>query len=456
MKRIQFAVFFTCLFISLNIKGQQNHFIYIQADNKQPFYVKLDKKLYSSTASGYLVVAKLKAGPYNFVIGFPKNEWPEQYIRCTVEDRDLGYLLKNFGERGWGFFNLQLLNVLMADNNEKKAEVVENVKSDAFSNMLSSVVNDPTITQNELVKEELKKTNKDELKTQPVVVSLPAQDKSLEKSKPQSLVVSLPGKDKTEQALKMSSSIISAPIQSKLAEKPKASFTNVSAPVKTEIVELPKVDPVIIRASIVKKIINKTADGMEMVYIDTADEVSDTIRIFIPADKIAGEKIQANVETVKEPKEQLKIKETSPLPVLPEEKKKDNKFIEMELPDPGKKINKVKPESAAQQAISKTAMINSDCKNFATNDDFLKLRKKMAGEENPEDMIIAAKKMFKNKCFTSEQIKNLSVLFLKDSGKYSFFDAAYPYVSDSQNYTLLEGQLTDNYYINRFKVMIRH
>ena len=158
MKRIQFAVFFTCLFISLNIKAQQNHFIYIQADNKQPFYVKLDKKLYSSTASGYLVVAKLKAGPYNFVIGFPKNEWPEQYIRCTVEDRDLGYLLKNFGEQGWGFFNLQSLNVLMADNNEKKAEVVENVKSDAFSNMLSSVVNDPAITQNELVKEELKKT----------------------------------------------------------------------------------------------------------------------------------------------------------------------------------------------------------------------------------------------------------------------------------------------------------
>ena len=116
-----------------------------------------------------------------------------------------------------------------------------------------------------------------------------------------------------------------------------------------------------------------------------------------------------------------------------------------------------KPDSIKQELQQqRPAMINSDCKNFATNEDFLKLRKKMAGEENPEDMIIAAKKMFKNKCFTSEQIKNLSVLFLKDSGKYSFFDAAYPYVSDSQNYTLLEGQLTDNYYINRFKVMIRH
>lgn len=456
MKHIQFGLFFTCLFISLNIKAQQNHFIYIQADNKQPFYAKLDKKLYSSTASGYLVVAKLKTGAYNFVIGFPKNEWPEQYIHCTVEDKDLGYLLKNFGDKGWGFFNLQSLNVLMADNNEKKADVVADVKSDAFSNMLSSVVNDPTIKQNEPVKEEIKKIVKEEVKTQPAVVSLTVQDKAVEKSEPQSSVAALPGKEKIEQAPKVSSPIISSPIHSKLTEETKALSTIVSVPAKNEIVELPKIDPVIIRASIVRKIINKTPEGMEMVYIDTANAVQDTIRIFIPVDKIVADGIQAKVETKIEPQEQAKAKETSPLPVLKEEKKKDHKFIEMELPDPAKKINKIKSDSAAQQAILKTVMINSDCKNFATDLDFLKLRKKMAGEENPEDMIIAAKKMFKNKCFTSEQIKNLSVLFLKDSGKYSFFDAAYPYVSDSQNYTLLEGQLTDNYYINRFKVMIRH
>ena len=48
---------------------------------------------------------------------------------------------------------------------------------------------------------------------------------------------------------------------------------------------------------------------------------------------------------------------------------------------------------------------NSDCKDFATENDFLKLRKKMAAENNTDAMIIAAKKYFKSRCFTTEQIK---------------------------------------------------
>jgi Domain of unknown function (DUF4476) len=101
-------------------------------------------------------------------------------------------------------------------------------------------------------------------------------------------------------------------------------------------------------------------------------------------------------------------------------------------------------------------MINSDCKNFAMEDDFLKLRKKMVTKDVDDEMILIAKKVFKVKCFTVEQVKNLSVLFLKDSGKYAFFDMAYPFVADSHNYYILKNQLTETYYINRFQVMIRH
>ena len=46
--------------------------------------------------------------------------------------------------------------------------------------------------------------------------------------------------------------------------------------------------------------------------------------------------------------------------------------------------------------------------------------------------------------------------FLKDIGKYNFFDMAYPFVSDSHNFGNLQGQLSDSYYISRFQVMIRH
>jgi hypothetical protein len=112
------------------------------------------------------------------------------------------------------------------------------------------------------------------------------------------------------------------------------------------------------------------------------------------------------------------------------------------------KVEAVKP------APSKKIMVNSDCKNFASQDDFIKLRKKMIGENNDDDMVTVARKVFKTRCFTVEQIKNLGVLFLKDEGKYKLFDAAYPFVSDSGNFSTLQSLLTEEYYINRFNAMI--
>jgi hypothetical protein len=397
MKHLQYALFLICLFFSLNLKAQQNHFIYIQTDNKQAFYVKLDKMVYSSTTSGYIVIPKLKTGSYSFVIGFPKNEWPEQNIRCSVEDKDLGYLLKNFGDKGWGLFNLQSLTVLMAEDTGKKGIAVD-LKSDAFSNMLSLVVNDSTIKQNEEAKEEIKKP-----------------------------VVEIAKKEDT-------------PI--------------VENPVKDKVIETPKPEIMTTQVLIAKKLTKKTADGVEMVYIDTEGGIQDTVNIFIPDKEIVDTALVKPSKAIKV--KETKPKETESVALPSEEKQKDSKFLEMELPNPNTTVKEAKSDTAVQQGISVSSITNADCKSFATNDDFLKLRKKMAAADNPEDMISLAKKVFKSKCFATEQVKNLSVLFLKDAGKYDFFDAVYPFVSDSKNFETLESQLTDSYYIKRFKVMIKN
>lgn len=80
----------------------------------------------------------------------------------------------------------------------------------------------------------------------------------------------------------------------------------------------------------------------------------------------------------------------------------------------------------------------------------------MAARETEEDMILEAKKYFKTRCFTSAQIKNLSTLFLNDDSRYQFLDTAYRYVSDAENYSMLQNQLKDDYYINRFRAMLRN
>lgn len=71
-------------------------------------------------------------------------------------------------------------------------------------------------------------------------------------------------------------------------------------------------------------------------------------------------------------------------------------------------------------------------------------------------MILEAAKIFKTKCFTSLQLKNLSALFLNDAGKYNFFDIAYKYVLDAENFTSLQSELKDQYYIDKFKAMPRY
>ena len=55
--------------------------------------------------------------------------------------------------------------------------------------------------------------------------------------------------------------------------------------------------------------------------------------------------------------------------------------------------------------LQKYSMINSDCKNFASDDDFLKLRKKMAAEDNDDDMITLQRKYLKQNVLPLSRLK---------------------------------------------------
>ncbi|MEO6404614.1 MAG: hypothetical protein ABIY51_12495 [Ferruginibacter sp.] len=101
MKTLSFLLVFSLT--TLLSKAQQNYFVYLQTDNKQTFYIKLNDQLYSSSASGYLVIPKLQNGLYNLSVGFPKAEWPEQVIALNINNKDEGFLLKNFNEKVGAF-----------------------------------------------------------------------------------------------------------------------------------------------------------------------------------------------------------------------------------------------------------------------------------------------------------------------------------------------------------------
>ena len=164
---------------------------------------------------------------------------------------------------------------------------------------------------------------------------------------------------------------------------------------------------------------SSTTAGIGLVFLDIlSDQVTDTVRILIPPDVKKTTPVQSNIE--------------------------EKKFLDIPPAD-----------SAGKQPIANGAVKNNNCKAVATEDDFYKLRKKMAGEKNDDDMISEARRTFKTKCFSTVQIRNLSTLFLTDESKYKFFDGAYQYVSDLESFSTLQSTLKEEYYINRFKAMLR-
>jgi hypothetical protein len=364
------------LLISIMAKAQKYQFVYLQTDNKQPFYVKIKDKVLSSSQSGYLVIPKLLAGDYAIKVGFPKDQWPQQSFNVNIANADAGYLLKNFAEKGWGLYNMQTMEIVMngaAATKDKTA--AEN--DDAFAATLSGATN------TELT-----------VKKAPVVE--PA--KQVEKK---------------------------TAVEKVVANKATSSIQKLST--------------------------ENEADGKSIVYAINTNNVIDTVTVFIPAETVVvKEAVAKKAEPIKKATE------------------KKEKFLDIEMQNPNttiadksKAVEKTEPtpvvETAATKSVDKPLVaFNSDCRAFATEDDFYKGRKKMAVEDNDEGMVDAAKKFLKLKCYSVEQIKNLSQLFLNDAGRYNFFDAAYPHTSDSQNFGSLQTLLKETYYVNRFKAMIRN
>ncbi len=393
------------LFISFAANAQQNYFVYVQTDNKQPFYIKLKEKLMSSSAAGYLVIPKLTTGNYELLVGFPKDQWVHQTFNIAIGTTDAGYLLKNFGEKGWGLYNIQTMEISM--NGAPAPTITKSVTEtdDVFAATLSGAANTNLSVSKENIPVLAKET--------PTLETTPS-----------------PLKSSTKSVIKKLKTI-------------------------------------------------KEDNGKTVVYTDKHDNNLDTISIFIPTENKTIDKSNEDIETVKtaaiKDKKFLDIEMTNPNANAEEKNEAIQKEESVSTPIVEPVIKNEEPVSTPivvnnekkEEPVStpyvepvvkteKTKLtFNSDCKANATEDDFLKARRKMVAEDNDDNMVDAVKKIFKLKCFTVEQIKNLSALLLNDAGKYKLFDAAYPFTSDTQNFANLQLLLKDEYFITRFKAMIR-
>lgn len=468
MNKLLLSLFF--FGVAVTAAAQKVYFVYLQSEQEQAFFVKLNEKVHSSSASGYLILSKLKDSSYTISIGFPQNKWPEQRFIIDIKTKDHGFLVKNFGDKGWGLFDMQSLAVQMSLTTVNK-EINNTVKKpvSAFTDILAKAADDSTLRERPVVakaeekKPEIKiteETKKEKVEVKPVIVT-PGVIKT-EESKP---VVKTEELAKKEEIKPVVADTVLATVKDTKVESINEPVT-IKPPVieekpvvKTEepptgaikerqagaLTDNPLVKEEVYKKSVVvRKGESSTTEGFGLTFIDEfANGSKDTIRILIPNPKPVAGQVKA------EPKQEKKFLEiTSDTPVV-------SKEIIQSAKEEVKQEAATKQNNQAEVVAEKTPVVSA-CKEVAAESDFLKLRKNMASAETDDDMIDEAKKYFKSKCFATSQIKNLSTLFLNEAGKYKFFDLAYQYASDPVNFRSLESELKDEYYINRFKAMLRN
>ncbi|MGQ0740025.1 MAG: DUF4476 domain-containing protein [Bacteroidota bacterium] len=424
---------FSFLIFSFAASSQKVYFIYLQSESGQPFYVKLNERIHSSSASGYLILSKLLDSTYNFTIGFPANKWPEHNFIVSVNRKDQGFLLKDFGEKGWGLFNLQSLGVQMpvAGPPETRSSVnTDNKDVSVFTKVLSKAADDPAIKEKPVIQPKT-----EEKKLEPSIAEVEKKEEpKIEKTE---TTPAKPAEEapvaKKEQGLQIIKDTVETRKESEIIVQPVVQKEAPAVEIKEQVQKAPeenKAEPVVYKRSVVKrKSESSTTEGFGLVFIDESDDGNaDTIRLLIPNPKTA-------------------------LTAPKEEPKEEKKFLEISVSDSTDKAIEARP--VTEEKVTAEKIKKNNCPGVADESDFFKVRKRMAAEDNEDNMVGEAKKYFKTKCFTTLQLKNLGSLFLSDESRYKFFDMAYFYVSDIENFFSLESELKDPYYINRFKAMLR-
>lgn len=411
----RWCCFLLFLCLGMAAAAQQNYYAYLQTDDNAPFYVKLNDQVISSAESGYLILPGLVDSTYRFSIGFPGTQ-VESRFQLAVDGRDHGLLIRR-ADRSLSLSDLQSGQTIAPQVDELDKNITYRPREDSFTRMLSTAANDPTLLYVQVVAKQ--EPPKQEVKQDVAVQPPPKKEDTVAAAviqKDTAAVVMHPADT--------ASTVVQLPPHADTTVQQTVSIPAIDTAEKhTETVVEKKPEPPVVQqepgqpyrpSKVTKHAESSTSEGFGLVYYDVYEGGADTIRLLIPNPRI-----------------QLRQPDTAP---------QDTGMLDIK-------------KEAAQAAPVKIAP-SAVCPSVATDNDFYKLRKNMAAKTSDEAMVGEAKKYFKGKCFSTEQVRNLSSLFLTSAGKYQFFDAAYLHVTDQDQFRSLGSEIHDDYYQKRFKALI--
>lgn len=425
---------------------QSKYFVYLQTEPAQPFYIKINGQRIEANSSGYLILPQLKDGDYRLIVGFQDNKSPEMTFRFKIDSKDKGYLIKNFGADGWSLFDLQSMDVQKPLTAEEAAALAKaeapkpqqprrqepkpQPKQETPAPVpvvpaeTAAVQQTPPPAQQQPATPPPTPVENNNVSDFTKVLSKAANDPSLlETPKPEEKPV-----------------VKEEPAEPAAGEKGEAAQENVAVqpePAAAEKVKTPAGSAKVGKDAVVKLSQHSSGTGTVVLYEDrSTGGKTEQIEITIPA------------TAAKEAAEPAKPAEEKEKPASGE--KADGAFAVEEKPSIPQENGSGKTKEKAPAPVA-----SGNCKSIASEDDFLKLRRDMAGKENDDLMIEEAKRAFKSKCYTTAQVKYISSMFLSNAGKYNFFDAARAHISDPENFGSLQSEIRDTYYKEKFNGLIK-
>ena len=456
MMRIVLAIV-VYLFSAAEISAQERYFLAIQSDDHQPFYVRVANKTWSSSAVGNVVVPSLGDSTYQVSVGFPRSKFPEQSFLVSFNRKDLGFTLKQESGQEWYLVSWNSGEKL-EPRTGAKAETNwygDKKKEDAFTTLMAAVVNDSAVLYLAQVKElpgkqevfaKAEPATEKQVDSSLTIITDTAKSMAVNISPADTLVI----KTDTVQALAVNSAAPATGL-------PKDTLV-VKVDTALAVVTTPREDgagstagPILVYTA-PQPTVSKLQDyvngkGRTLIYADSSGAGIDTISVVIDLDP----------DTIKNMAIQQPVTETRSTVVVDTPQKSAPVVVD---------TPKVVAESPVVTAVEvkdtatagdkkKLVLINSDCVNFATDNDIDKLRVKMLDEPSIESKVAATKKLFKSKCIYTRQIRALSELFANDEGRYRFFEQCYPYTADTAEFRSLLSLLSEDAYIARFKTLVR-
>ncbi|MFM2232258.1 MAG: hypothetical protein RJB31_959 [Bacteroidota bacterium] len=377
------------------------HYIFIEADGQQPFYLKQGNTTLSSSATGFLIIPKITASEMEFSIGFPKNIYPEVSFYISGTDRDRGFQLKMMEGQGWSLFDRTSLEVIKGG--VPKASPIElqlpKKEEGSFAKLLATATDDQSLLETMPKKDSIEKASPGK--------SIKKAELTAVATKP-GLKDSLGKKDKVISVLKDS-----------LGKKDKVILPEMSLSAQME-----------------------DSNVKRLVYVEkTVRGGSDTINV-----EIEKKKTVAATEPLTTPKDSTLIP-SSPKTIDSPAGSSDS-IAQLNKPIAGTDSSK------ANIQVSKASPIIVCDRPIADYKDIRGLQKKLLGISSEDEQRNYAVKAFSQKCYNSKQALEIGWFFLEETSRLQLFKALKPLIADKASFGNLEASFLKEENIIAFRALV--